>query len=76
MDLKDLIEALDQRYGNPYAVKECGLIQEATNRLYEQGERIKELEDIIENPVVVKTYTGGKPNRVTKGDKDENCNGK
>ena len=76
MDLKDLIDALDQRYGNPYAVKEYGLVQEAIKRLYEQGERIKELEDIVENPVAVKTYTGGKPSRVTKGDKDENCNGK
>lgn len=28
MNLEDLIEALDQRYGNPYA-KECALIQEA-----------------------------------------------
>jgi len=75
MNLKDLIEALDQRYGNPYAVEECGLIQEAITRLYEQGERIKELEDIIEAPTPVKTYTGGKPNRVTKGD-DDACNGK
>jgi len=28
MSLSELIEALDQRYGNPYA-KECHLIQEA-----------------------------------------------
>jgi hypothetical protein len=28
MKLEDLIEALDQRYGNPHA-KECALIQEA-----------------------------------------------
>ena len=28
MKLEELIEALDQRYGNPYA-KECHLIQEA-----------------------------------------------
>jgi len=29
MDLNELIEKLDQRYGNPYAAKECFLIQEA-----------------------------------------------
>jgi len=28
-DLDDLIEALDQRYGNPYMAKEYGLIQQA-----------------------------------------------
>jgi hypothetical protein len=33
MTLSDLIEALDQRYGNPYAAKECGLIQEAISKL-------------------------------------------
>jgi hypothetical protein len=38
MNLKDLIEALDQRYGNPYAAKECGLIQEAIKRLKEINE--------------------------------------
>ena len=73
MDLKDLIDALDQRYGNPYAVKEYGLVQEAIERLYEQGKRIKELEDIITMPV--KTYAGNKPSRITKGD-DDACNGK
>jgi hypothetical protein len=35
MTLEELIEALDQRYGNPYAAKECGLIQEAIKRLRE-----------------------------------------
>jgi len=29
MKLEDLIEALDQRYGNPYTAKENALIQEA-----------------------------------------------
>ena len=38
MDLNELIEALDQRYGNPYAVKECGLIQEAIKVLREYAE--------------------------------------
>ena len=33
MDVNKLIEQLDQRYGNPYAVKECGLIQEAIKYL-------------------------------------------
>jgi hypothetical protein len=28
-NLKDLIEELDQRYGNPYMAKEYALIQEA-----------------------------------------------
>lgn len=40
MDVKELIEALDQRYGNPYAVKECGLIQEAIKVLRLQSEEI------------------------------------
>ena len=31
MNLNDLIEALDQRYGNPHA-KECALIQEAIDK--------------------------------------------
>lgn len=34
MNLADLIEQLDQRYGNPYA-KECALIQEAIKVLRE-----------------------------------------
>lgn len=38
MTTEELIEALDQRYGNPYAVKECGLIQEAIKRLREFNE--------------------------------------
>ena len=32
MNLPELIEALDQRYGNPHA-KECHLIQEAIEHL-------------------------------------------
>ena len=43
MDLNKLIEALDQRYGNPYAVKECGLIQEAIKVLRMQGDEIEAL---------------------------------
>jgi hypothetical protein len=34
MNLEDLIEQLDQRYGNPHA-KECALIQEAIRVLSE-----------------------------------------
>lgn len=33
--LDELIEALDQRYGNPYMAKEYGLIQEAIKVLRE-----------------------------------------
>lgn len=33
MKLDELIEALDQRYGNPYMAKEYGLIQEAIKEL-------------------------------------------
>jgi len=43
MDVKELIEKLDQRYGNPYAVKECGLIQEAIKALRFQSEEIAAL---------------------------------
>jgi hypothetical protein len=38
MTTEELIEALDQRYGNPYATTECGLIQEAIKRLKEFNE--------------------------------------
>lgn len=44
MTTEELIYALDQRYGNPYAAKECGLIQEAVKRL-------QELNDLVNNPV-------------------------
>ena len=67
MKLKDLIEALDNRYGNPYMAKEYTLIHEAIRHL-------QKLDDISTMPV--KTYNGNKPHRVTKGDRDENCNGK
>lgn len=43
MDLNELIEKLDQRYGNPYAAKECGLIQEAIAVLRLQGDEIEAL---------------------------------
>lgn len=33
MNLEELIEALDQRYGNPYAANEYGLIQQAVVEL-------------------------------------------
>ena len=33
MTTNELIEALDQRYGNPYAFKENALIQEAIQQL-------------------------------------------
>ncbi len=46
MNLQELIEALDQRYGNPYA-KECHLIQEGIKALREQDVRIKDLEKYI-----------------------------
>jgi len=43
MDLNELIEKLDQRYGNPYAAKDCWLIQEAIKVLRLQSEEIKAL---------------------------------
>jgi len=51
MKLEELIDALEQRYGNPYAAKENALIREA----------IKQLCIMLQK---------------TKGDQDENCNGK
>lgn len=67
MTLSDLIEALDQRYGNPYAAKECGLIQEA----------IKELRKFQE---IKEQYVGGLIKEVitkrTEELKNEDCNGK
>ena len=41
MDLNELIEALDQRYGNPYAAKENALIQEAIKVLRQFSEQDK-----------------------------------
>lgn len=43
MDLNELIEKLDQRYGNPYAAKECYFIQEAIKVLRMQGDEIEAL---------------------------------
>jgi hypothetical protein len=43
MNTNELIEKLDQRYGNPYASKECGLIQEAIKVLRLQVEEIEAL---------------------------------
>lgn len=37
MKLEELIEALDQRYGNPYMAKEYWLIQEAIAVLREMA---------------------------------------
>lgn len=42
MKVEDLIEALDQRYGNPHA-KDCYLIQEAIKVMKLQAEEIKAL---------------------------------
>lgn len=67
MTTEELIEALDQRYGNPYAAKECGLIQEA----------IKELRKFQQ---VKEQYVGGLIKEAitnkTKELNDEKCNGK
>ena len=67
MKVDDLIEALDQRYGNPYAAKENVLIQQAIKQL-------KKFNEMFYAPV--KTFTGGEPHYATQGDQDENCNGK
>jgi hypothetical protein len=49
MKIEELIEALDQRYGNPYANKECALIQDATEMLRFMNDEIKALQnDIME----------------------------
>ena len=45
MKLEDLIEALDNRYGNPYAAKECSLIQEAIKELRKVAQKTKEAND-------------------------------
>lgn len=42
MNFDDLVDALDQRYGNPHA-KECHLIQEAIKVLRLQAEEIHAL---------------------------------
>jgi hypothetical protein len=53
MTTQELIEALDNRYGNPHA-KDCALIQQGIVLLREQDERIKELEKFIATPVLTK----------------------
>ena len=40
MNTKELIEALDQRYGNPYASKENHLIQLAIKELQMMSEEL------------------------------------
>jgi hypothetical protein len=42
MNTQELIDALDQRYGNPLA-KDCELIQEAIKHLQFQAEEIEAL---------------------------------
>lgn len=49
MDLNELIEKLDQRYGNPYAAKDCWLIQEAIKVLRLQSEEIKALIEQVQD---------------------------
>lgn len=44
MKLSELIEALDNRYGNPYAT-ECRLIQEAIKELRKIEQKTKEKQD-------------------------------
>jgi len=44
MNVYDLIEILDQRYGNPYAANTCYHIQQAVKelrRLQEENEQLK-----------------------------------
>lgn len=48
MNVLELIEKLDQRYGNPYAAKDFGLIQEAIKVLRLQTEEIKALSKQVE----------------------------
>lgn len=43
---EELIEALDDRYGNPYAT-DCALIQQGIKLLREQAKQIKEYEKFI-----------------------------
>ena len=66
MTLKDLIEALDNRYGNPYAT-ECYLIHEAIKQL-RKFQEIKEL-NIAES---IKEVISKRTEEL----KNENCNGK
>ena len=46
MSIQELIEALDQRYGNPYAT-DCALIQESIKALREQQAEIEALKSVV-----------------------------
>lgn len=48
MNVQELIEVLDQRYGNPYS-KECHLIQEGIRFLREQQSEIEALKKTAES---------------------------
>lgn len=48
---EELIELLDNRYGNPLA-PDCALIQQGIKLLREQDAHIKELEKFIAIPVL------------------------
>lgn len=50
---EQLIEALDDRYGNPLA-PDCKLIQQGIALLRQQAEHIKELEKFIAIPALTK----------------------
>jgi hypothetical protein len=50
---EELINELDQRYGNPHAT-DCKLIQQAIALLREQDAHIKELEKFIAIPALTK----------------------
>lgn len=52
---EQLIEELDNRYGNPLA-PDCKLIQQGIALLREQDARIKELEKFIAIPVLKEQY--------------------
>lgn len=47
MDVKELIEKLDQRYGNPHTYKENVLIHQAIKMLRLQSEEIEALMEQI-----------------------------
>lgn len=45
MNLEELIACLDARYGNPYARKECWMIQDATEALRRYVELKKKVKE-------------------------------
>ena len=45
MNLEELIARLDARYGNPYARKECWMIQDATEALRRYVELKKKVKE-------------------------------